>query len=255
MISIDAGQLKGQSGAKMNCGLWEHTQSDLASIWKSVSQILHSVTISGKLIWKLIFNQASDDVWQQLSWGFRAFHELVWSRFDTPSFRRWSGDKINSCHLYGTDGEMCGLADDWRYHDNQEIFSSETIMWFFSSLPSPLYLLPQRVCTCIRGWLPVFRCDVRAASVPWYFCVWGATLTKQTCGGGMCVLNPILCLQEKSNRLRCYLMENLISGCGGNWGAPTTHGEDSGSDNRAGTPSATAHQFLYFIFEKLDFIL
>lgn len=139
----------------------------------------------------------------------------------------------------------------------------------FSSLPSPLYLLPQCVCTCIRGWLPVFWCDVCVASIPWHFCVWGATLTKQTCGGGMFdgtpvhPLNPILCLQEKSNRLRCYLMENLISGCGGkgrnaaqlDWGAPTTHGEDSGSDNRAGTPSATAHQFLYFIFEKLDFIL
>lgn len=80
---------------------------------------------------KLIFDQTSDDVLQELSWGFRAFYVLVWTRFDTLSFCCWMGDKINSCHLYGMDGEMCGLADYWSYHDNQEIFSSKTTLWFF----------------------------------------------------------------------------------------------------------------------------
>ncbi len=60
---------------------------------------------------------------QELSWGFGAFHVLVWTWFDTISFCCWMWGKINSRHLKGINGEICGLATSGRYYDNQEMFS------------------------------------------------------------------------------------------------------------------------------------
>lgn len=169
---------------------------------------------------KLIFNQTSDDVLQELSWGFRAFYVLVWTRFDTLSFCCWMGDKINSCHLYGIDGEMCGLADYWSYHDNQEIFSSKTTLWFFIWF----FIFCHRVCVTACGWLPVFGCDVCTCYPFPGIRTRGATLTKQTCRG-RCVTerphvkpDPLFAGEAKQAVLTIHsdvIWENLISGCGG----------------------------------------
>lgn len=144
---------------------------------------------------------------QQLSWGFWAFYALVWTRFDAVSFCCWMWDKINSCHLYGIDGEICGLNfPGWLWllpWQLGNVFIKDNIVVFH--LRS---LLLQNVCTCVQA-------------VVWaYACVWcvhgihsqvfvraGATLTKQTCRGRRVTERPhvnlILCLQENptANRL------------------------------------------------------
>lgn len=142
---------------------------------------------------------------------FRAFHELARGRFDTPLFHRWSGDKINSCHLYGSDGETCGLAQDWCHRGNQEIFSSKTILWFCSffctHLPSFICYHSLYVCVlAVCGRLPVFRCHVCCSS--WCVCVrWrsGQTDLSRRDVWQDAAVNLIL---PELNVLRCYLRES-----------------------------------------------
>lgn len=87
-----------------------------------------------------------------------------------------------------------------------------------------LYFLPQSLCNCVCGWLPVFGCDVCTCYPFPGFCTRGATLTKQTCRG-RCVTerphvkpDPLFAGEAKQAVLTIHsdvIWENLISGCGG----------------------------------------
>lgn len=144
------------------------------------------------------FSTRRQIVSQQFSWGFWAFHVLVWTA-DTLSFYCWM--ERNSCHLHRIDGEISGLADYWNYHDNREIFSSKNdiVVFSFISLFFDTEVVYLRVQLPPRVWMWCMRYPFPG------ICTGGATLTKQTCRGrrvtGRPHVNSILCLQEKPNRL------------------------------------------------------
>lgn len=131
------------------------------------------------------------------------------------------------------------LADYDSYHDNQEMFSIKTTLWFFISV------LLQSVL-CVWVWC------VYMLSSPRYSYARRHTdqtnLSRETCDGtSACKPDPLFAGEAKQAVLTNHsdvIWENLISVCGGggnvaqpDWGIPTTHSEDSTSDRKGDTAS------------------
>lgn len=168
----------------------------------------------------------SDDVLQQLSWGFRVFNVLARTRFDTLSFRCWVRDKINSCHPFRIDAEMCGLAGNLSYHDTQEIFSSKTILWVFIwvFMVSFHFFLHSLCTVCVVACVGLGVMCVCVFSIPRYA---GrhtdqTNLSREMCGGtSMWKPDPLFAREAKQAMLTIHsdvIWENLSSDSGGGGG-------------------------------------
>lgn len=133
------------------------------------------------------------------------------------------------------------LADYGSRHDNREMFSLKTTLWFFIFFCRLLLqCLLTHVHPCVALCLGVMCAHAIHSQVYLYM---GrhtdqTNLSKETCDGvSTCKLDPLFAAEAKQAVLTIHsdvIWENLISVCGGwgnvvqpDWGIPATHSESN----------------------------
>lgn len=200
----------------------------------------------------------------QLSWGFWAFYVHVGTRVVTISFRCWMWDKINSCHLYGIDGEICGLNFlGWLWRSP---WQPGNVSIKDNSVVPHLFLCCYRVCVLACAQCIVLVWCVCMRSSPRYSSTGRHTdqtnLSRETRDGtSTCKPDPLFAGKAKQAALTNHsdvIWENLISLCGGegggnvaqpDWGIPTTCSQDSTCDIEEG--HCQLQYFIFFILSSL----